>query len=131
MSRTPMEAGDDTINFLYAIESASKPNPNAGKWAIRYGREILMMSDHLIEHWPTENRASERLGELFDQGYFTARGPAGEQISYQERMHCGPAKHCGEEYVRVGATSEQPGELIEVARVDPDESDDMFEEDGE
>lgn len=117
---TPLAASDTQISELLDLEQP-RANPNAGKQAIRYGREILLMADHLIEHWPTENRASERLSELYAVGYFVGVGPRGEQISYRERMHCGPAKRCGEESKRVDCGHFEPAEIVEASYDDPDD----------
>ena len=118
---TPMHCGDDTINALIDLEQAAKPNQNAGKTAIRYGADILMMFDAKVERWPTENRAIERLGELYESGYWVFAAPRGDAISYREWLHCGPAEHCGVEHVRVGRTQDDPGELVPVPEEHVDE----------
>jgi len=120
---TPLHCGDDTINALIDLES--RPNPNAGKQAIRYGRDILMMADRKIERWPTENRASERLGELTDAGYFVAVSRRGSAITFREWEHCGPAQTCGVEHVRIGLTSTDPGESVALPYSDPDSCDEV------
>lgn len=106
---TPMHCSDDTINALVDLE-----RPNTGKQAIQYGRDILMMADRKVEHWPTANRATERLSELFVAGYNVGVAPRGDAISYREWLHCGPAEHCGVEYETIGRTQDDPGELRQV-----------------
>ena len=59
------------------------------KQAIQYGREILMRDDNIIEEWPTEAKATERLRELeTKERYFIAKALKWDSIRYHERKGC-------------------------------------------
>lgn len=93
------------------VQYINHPSGRHCRRAIRYGREILMPDDHLIEKWPTANRAKDRLDELSADGY-TVSGTDHGHITYAEWLACGPAHICGAETRAINHSPFEPPEVV-------------------